>query len=263
MKDSMNKYGLLGPNNNQMTTLLNRIERQLGLSIMPLPDGLKKNDWAAIIAEDTIPVFSQYFPYSIVDIITPDQKKDDYFFIDQHLPDGARILGVKDIDWFSYRADSRFDRYGINIPTQEWLSRDYALSDVALTAVGNDMMSLFDLGIYPEFEYPNKIRLVSVNGTFISQYRPFPLRIFLEHPSLMTISPTMMEQFTKLAKADIALAIYNVLKYYDNMDTSFAQLSLQLDVLQDWANKRDDIIRELDEAHVNASNEYQSLIMTV
>ena len=37
MRDNMNKYGMLGKNNNQMTVLLNRIERQLGLSVMPLP----------------------------------------------------------------------------------------------------------------------------------------------------------------------------------------------------------------------------------
>ena len=55
-----NKYGMVGHNNNQMTIILNRIERQLGLSVLPLPDGLKKDDWARIIIEDTIPVFSQY-----------------------------------------------------------------------------------------------------------------------------------------------------------------------------------------------------------
>ena len=37
-----NKYGMVGHNNNQMTIILNRIERQLGLSVLPLPDGLKK-----------------------------------------------------------------------------------------------------------------------------------------------------------------------------------------------------------------------------
>lgn len=261
MRDNMNKYGMLGKNNNQMTVLLNRIERQLGLSVMPLPDGLKKDDWAAIIAEDTIPVFSQYFPYEVTEVITPEMKKDGWFFIDQNLPEGTRILGVRDIDWQAYKTDSRFDRYGINISAQDWMSRAYAVDDIALTAVGADLVSLFDLGIYIEFEYPNKIKLVTVNGTPVCQFRPFPLKVLIEHTSnLMTLSPTYMETFTKLAKADVATAIYQVLKYYDNMDTAYATLSLQLDTLNEWANKREEIIRELDEAHTTTANEHQPIM---
>lgn len=263
MLDSMNKYGMLGKNNNQMTVLLNRIERQLGLSVLPLPEGLKKDDWAKIIMEDTIPVFSQYFPYEITTVVNPNPSKDGWFFIDQNLPEGTRILGVKDIDWQSYRVDPRFDRYGINFQTYDFISRDYGVDDVAFSQVAADFMSLFNLGIYIEFEYPNKIKLVSVNGSPVSQYRPFPLKILIEHPGLHTLSPTYMETFTKLAKADIATAIWGVMKYYDNMDTAYATLSLQLDVVQEWANKREDIIRELDEAHVTTANEHSSLIMTI
>lgn len=263
-KDSMNKYGLLGRNNNQMTILLNRIERQLGLSVMPLPDGLKKDDWAGIIMEDTIPVFSQYFPYKLCEIITPDMKKGEWCYIDQNLPEGTRILGVKDLDWNAYKSDWTYDKYGINTLSQDYMaSREFILDDVALTAAGADLVSLFDLGIYIEFEMPNKIKLVTVNGAPVSQFRPFPLIILIEHPGLYTISPTMMEQFTKLAKSDVALAIYNVLKYYDDFDSAYGSLQLKLDVLQDWANRRDDIIRELDEAHNTTANENAPMIMTV
>ena len=72
-----------------------------------------------------------------------------------------------------------------------------------------------------------------------------------------------METFIKLAKCDIALAIWNVLKYYDNMDTSYATLALQLDTLQENANARSDVIRELEEAHVTTANEHQPIMMTV
>ena len=72
-----------------------------------------------------------------------------------------------------------------------------------------------------------------------------------------------METFIKLAKCDVALAIWNVLKYYDNMDTSYATLALQLDTLQENANARSDVIRELEEAHVTTANEHQPIMMTV
>ena len=79
----------------------------------------------------------------------------------------------------------------------------------------------------------------------------------------MTISPTMMETFEQLAQADIATYLYQQLKYYDNQDTVYMQLDLKLETLQEWMNKRDDIVRQLDEAHTTTANDGASLIMTV
>lgn len=249
---------------NQMTLLLNKIERRLGVSVLDLPETVGKPSWHTVIEEDTIPTFSRYFPYSIPVIVDNNCEKDGFFFIDRLLPEGCKILGVKDIDWESYRLDPRFDRYGINFSTYDFISRDYAIDDVAFTQVAADYLSLFNLGIYIEFLPPNKIKLVSVNGSPVSRYRPFPIRVFIEHPTnLMTISPTMMESFERLAQADVATFVYQQLKFYDNTDTVYANLDLKLDTLQEWYNKREDIVKELDEAHVSTANEYGSLIMTV
>ena len=249
---------------NQMTLLLNKIERRLGLSVLPIPENIGKDTWHTIIEEDTIPTFSRYFPYKITTIIDNTCEKDGFFFIDKDLPEGTKILGVKDIDWQAYRCDPRFDRYGINFSTYDFISRDYAIDDVAFTQMAADYMSLFNLGIYIEFEYPNKIKLVSVNGSPVSRYRPFPLQIFIEHPAnLMTISPTMMETFERLAQADVAGFLYQQLKYYDGTETVYTTLDLKLDTLQEWYNRREDIIRELDEAHTTTANEFGSMIMCI
>jgi hypothetical protein len=249
---------------NEMTRLLNKIERRLGLSVLNLPESMSKDNWANVIIEDTIPTFSRYFPYKITTIIDNTCEKDGFFFIDKDVPEGCKIIGVKDVDWQSYRVDPRFDRYGINFATYDFISRDYGIDDVAFSQVSADFMSLFNLGIYPEFIMPNKIRLVSVNGSPVSRYRPFPLEIFIEHPAnLMTISPTMMEIFENLAQADVAIFIYQQLKYFDDFDTTYAQLQLKLETLQNWSDKRDDIIRQLDEAHTTTANDGQPLIMTV
>lgn len=262
MANDLLKHGLIGKHNN-MTLLLNRIERQFGLRNYPLPEGLKKDDWPQIINEETIPTFSNYFPYCIQVIVTPEMEKDGFFFIDQTVPEGTRIIGVKDIDWLAYRSDARFDRYGINLDAQTWMTRQYALDDIAMTTVGADMMSLFQLGIFINFIPPNKIRLESVNGNTISKYRKFPLNVFIQHPGLHTISPTMMETFTLLAKCDVATAIYNELKYYDNMDTVYVNLDLKLDQLSQYADKREEVVRILDEAHISTSNEYQYSLITL
>jgi hypothetical protein len=73
----------------------------------------------------------------------------------------------------------------------------------------------------------------------------------------------MMEIFEQLAQADIATFLFQNLKYFDQQDTVYMQLDLKLDTLQEWANKRDDIIRQLEEAHTTTANEAQPIIMTV
>ena len=49
---------------NDMTALLDKIERRLGLiPLSPhLPEGMQKSDWAKIIETDSIITFSRYFP---------------------------------------------------------------------------------------------------------------------------------------------------------------------------------------------------------
>lgn len=261
----LNKYGMHSVNNNDMTRLLNKIQVRLQLgSNFPLPTGCKKDDWADIIMDQSISTFSEFFPYKIQDVISPDRVKNGYFFIDQNVPVGAKILGIADIDWLAYRSDSRFDRYGINLDAQTWMTRQYAIDDIAMTAVGNDLLSLFDLGIFIEYQAPNKCRLVSVNGNPVSQFRPFPLTILIEHPGLWTISPTMMETaFIKIAMCDVATLIYGEIKYYDGLDTVYANLDLKLDTLQEWANKRDDIIREFQEAVTTTANDAAPIMVTV
>ena len=249
---------------NQMTLLLNKIERRLGLKVLTLPEGLTKDNWAEVIIEDTIPTFSRYFPHKITTIIDNTCEKDGFFFIDKDVPEGCKIIGVKDIDWQAYRCDPRFDRYGINFATFDFISRDYGIDDVAFTQTSADFMSLFNLGIYIVFDPPNKIKLESVNGSPVSRYRPFPLQIFIEHPAnLMTISPTMMETFESLAQCDVAIFLYQQLKYFDDFDTTYAQLQLKLDTLQSWADRREDLVNKLDEAHTTTANFDQTLIMTV
>ena len=249
---------------NQMTLLLNKIERRLGTKLMNLPDEFGKDSWAEIIAEDTIPTFSRYFPYKITTIIDHTCRKDGFYFIDKNLPDGTVILGCKDIAWGTYRADPRFDRYGINFSTYDFISRDYNVEDIGLTQCSADFLSLFNLGIYIEFLKPNKIKLVSVNGSEVSRHNPFPVDVYIQHPiSLMTIEPTMMETFEKLAISDVAIYLYENLKFYDGINTTFNTIDLHLDTIRDWAGRREEIVRELDEAHVSTANEFQSLIMTV
>ena len=250
---------------NEMTKLLNKAERRLGLSVIKLPEQLAKDKWADIVREDTLPTYSRYFPYmhvTVIDVRYHDENG--FFYIDRDLPEGTKIIGVKDIDWSSYRADSGIIKNNINYGTWDFAAAEYGAADIAMSQARTDYCSLFNLGIYIEEVPPNKIKLVSVNGSPVNQYSNFPIAVFIEQPdNLLGISPTMMETFEKLAFSDIATFLYNNLKYYDGTDTVFATLDLKLDLLNEWANKRDDIVNQLDEAHVSTANANQTMIMCV
>ena len=127
---------------NEMTKLLNKIERRLGLSVLTLPEKISKKNWHIVIEEDTIPTYSRYFPYKLTVIIDNTCEKDGFYFIDKDLPEGSKILGVKDIDWQAYRCDPRFDRYGINFSTYDFISRDYGIDDV-LSGCGDKKYAVF------------------------------------------------------------------------------------------------------------------------
>jgi hypothetical protein len=64
----------------------------------------------------------------------------------------------------------------------------------------------------------------------------------------------MMETFENLATADVAKFLYENLKYWDGLETAFVNVDMKLSELNDEANKRDQIIETLDQAHVSTAN---------
>ena len=92
---------------NDMTLLLNKIERRLGLTplINHLPKELSKEEWGKIILEDSLVTFSRYYPNAFKMVInkeTVDKETVDgttYYYIKDEILQGAKLLGLKDIDW--------------------------------------------------------------------------------------------------------------------------------------------------------------------
>ena len=64
-------------------------------------------------------------------------------------------------------------------------------------------------------------------------------------------------------EADVAKYLYENLKYYDGLETVYANMDLKLSDLENEAGKRDDIVEKLEEAHVSAANPNQPLILCV
>lgn len=252
---------------NKMTMLLNKIERRLGTNIINLPKQLSKEEWSNIIKEDTIPTFSRYLPNAIrVLINTKETDSEGYSWVDDNLSDSIKILGIRDIDWSAFGTINGGSKTPAGFGIYDMWSSQYGIDEIGLLQARADVTSLYNTAIYPEFKYPNKIRFKTAAGTAAInfQYDTVPVTLLVEHSlDLSTIAPTKMEIFENLATADVASFLYENLKYFDNLETVFANIDIKIDSLKERADKREDIINELKDGYVSAANSNQPLMYTV
>lgn len=252
---------------NNMTLLLNKLERRLGLKPLNLPEDIRKDKWADdIIIPDTLTTFSRYFPNEFkYTVNTSENKKDGYYLIDEAIADNAEILGIRDISWEDFSNDSLKVQQDQGYGIYDYLSYNYGMEDAMMLQMRADHMSLFNNGVYPEFVYPNKIAIKSVTGATVSNgLSQFKVILLIKHSAnLSTISPTKMETFESLAQADLANYLFKYLKYYDQLETVYATIDLKLSDLETEAGKRDDIIQQIKDGYVSAANDNQPIIFTV
>lgn len=250
---------------NAMTKLLDKIEIRLGMKAINLPEDLAKDKWADIIINQSIETFSRYYPLKVSYEVKQETRKGKYYIIDEtYIAPNIKILGLKDLKWdeFSPNVLSEYNQpYGI----YDLLSNQYDFDDIALIQARSNQMSLFNNGVYPEFVYPNKIAIKNAAGVDICLgSASFKVEILIEHsPNLQTISPTKMETFEKLAQADVATFLYQNLKYYEGLETVFANVQLHLDELQMEATKRDEVMNKIEDGYVSAGNEGQPSIYCI
>src|SRR5574344_2185337 len=229
---------------NKMNILLSKIERRLGTKPLMLPEDINKDNWAEeIIIPDTIATFSRYFPHMVRIKVpnTPDNKKNGYYVINTDLIGGAEILGVKDIAWDIFGECGLVQQSGIGINDYMSTYNNYSMDDVMLLQARADMTSVFNTSIFVDFQEPNLIKLQSATHGDITG----------------GMSDIPMDTFENLATADVASALVAYLQHYDGLETVFANVDLKLNYLENWASKREDIVRYLDDCHVNPANKNQ------
>lgn len=258
---------------NNMTKLLNKAARRLHLRlIIPKLEAidLGKDVWAAeAIIEDSLPTFSKYFPRKIPFIINRNTPKDEdgYMFIDEELAENQEIIGIQDLDFKSLSNNqlTYMQDIGYGFVDEQALQGGLSVEDIANVQMASDLSSLFNNGIYINSMPPNKFKLVSSTGNNISfGLRSYNIFLLVTHNSnLITIPPTQMETFEQLCFSDIATLLLGTLKYYDGLETIFTNVDLQLSILENWSEKREEIVNKLDEAHVSASNDACPVLIVV
>lgn len=250
---------------NIMSRLLDKIERRLGTKPLNLPSDISKDKWAKeVIENETLDTFSRFFPHKIPYFLTPENKKNDMYLIDEDTCENQVILAVGDIDWHDF--SSKSPPFGINnIGSIILTDTSYDFEDICMTQMQADHSSLFTSGIYIDWYPPNKVKLsTTLSNNYLNFMQNIPIALFVKHtPNLMTIEPTKMETFEKLAQADIATFLYQYLKHYDGIDTVFATTDLKLASIEEEANKREDIVQKLEDNYVSAANRNQPVFYTI
>ena len=258
---------------NDMTRLLNKIERRLGLTpLLPsLPEYLSKQHWCDVIKEDTMVTFSRYFPYHMKMVINDescDKKKENnivWYYIKSELLDGIKLLGVLDIDWLdntTRNASLGATSLGGGYYYPSFACPAATFESIISLQTNADFASLYNRGVYIDFEYPNRFAIKGLGNTNYD-LNSFVIILLIEHKSLSTISPTKMETFESLAIADVANWLYMNLRYYDNLNTAFVEIDLKLQELNSIADKRESIIEDLKNSYVSTSNSQIPYIWTV
>lgn len=250
----------------KMTRLLNKIERRLGTKMLNLPDHLTKDKWADVIIEDTLTTYSRYFPNKLrINIDNSWAQKNGYFLIDDKICDSCEIIGVRDIAWDDFAHDSLKMQGDQGYGIYDYLSNNYGLDDIGMLQMRADHTSLFNNGIYIDFIEPNMIKLVNVTGAEVHRLtRGFPIDLLVKHAeNLMTISESKMEIFEDLATADVATFLYNELKYFEGIETVYANIDMKLGDLESKASRREDIIATIKENYVSAGNDNQPIMFTI
>ncbi len=192
-------------------------------------------------------------------------NKDGWYMIDESQINGF-FLGIQDIDYSSLAVDNRFYIQQMGIGQVDYMSMQsgIGMEDFAMAQMGANMSGLFNNGIFLETQGDNMFRISNCLGYKMRWLKKCRLKIRLRHSeSLNTISAGTMTIFEDLCCADVATYLYNELKFYDGQDTGYGNYDLHMDKLEEWMNKRGDIIEQLTEASVSASNPACPIMWTI
>jgi len=253
------------PMMNEMTKLLNKIERRLGTKQLNLPEYLQKDKWATeVICNDTLDTFSRYFPHKIPYVLGPENKKGPYYLIDESICESVTILGAGDINWRDWSHHYPGLMYG-GVNSYDMMTSGVDFETFADVQMMADHVSAFSNGIYVEFYPPNRIKLnIVISSSFLTNFQRIPIDLFVKHSdNLKTIPPTQMETFERLATADVATFIFEQLKMYDQLEMVYANVDLKLSSLEEKARERREVVDYLEQNYVSAANKNQPIMITV
>ena len=212
------------------TWALNRARAFLGQNVTGQVD-FHDEDILACLDAETLPTLSIYLPY--FQDFTIDVQRDQLAGrngVFQIQANGERILRV-------HRIREGIAAYG------NMLYDPTLFGDVLDRQLVADRQSATELTLTWDFRAPNTIELFPK----ALGYAQFNVECACVHPThLRTVPPTAREILRELFLADLAIDVLSVRQYFQNIQSVFGELNLNLDRLQQQADKRSEIIEKLE-----------------
>jgi hypothetical protein len=185
-----------------------------------------------IIREQSIPLFSKYFPlmidFNIKDTTayTLPETCSTIRIPTSEYPYHNRIIGVSKV-------------IPANLPIEGRTYYSDMEMDIFNRQFAADLAGGIIVPLTSRFIPPNKIELFPKH---VRQTKLF-IRLMVEHdPNFFTIPHNLEEQFRELALIDAKEAIYNIRKNFPSINTVFGSIEVDIDSFSGMEDKRKDLI---------------------
>lgn len=226
-----------------LSTLITRIKRKLGIYTIALPIDNLDEFIEDIIRDTTLPVFSLYQPYNErmhINLKNLKRIDKDTTYETFLLPEfnERRLLYVKDVQY----DDRSLSAIGLWDGTTPFVSGNL-LNQMMVSNAASRLSSLTIPKMTFEFMPPRTIRLYNA----YTSYNVIMELAFEHDKSLQSIPPTVEESFFKLALLDVKDGLYPTIKHYNEIESAYGRIELKID---DWANaesERNDLISQWDD----------------
>lgn len=216
-----------------MAKAIRTIKRRLGILYFKLP--IPDEDLIEVLEDDTLGVFSTYYPLYVPYVMNLNKCKIDdrnniYKIDTRMLGEGMDIITVEDINYDAYRS---------GLP----VGYTTDVFDYSTITAGMNLQAVMNNPITWDFIYPDKLKIDDELSGYVDGEVILSLGV-KHNKSLASIPPGLEETFYRLALLDVQIFLYNNLKHFTGIDTTFGQIDLKID---EWSSADDDRINLINE----------------
>lgn len=226
--------------------LLGHIKAYMGniTRVIPITD----DEIMEIVYQETLPVFSSYFPYFkyITVNVDRDQTERPGVYRIIHEPE-LTLLGVVEV--------LRDPIYSSGAP---YYMPYFNTTNVFEAQAAADLNSMTTVPTTFRFFPPN---IIEIFPKYCYSY-DFMVKCMFEHPKhLATITPMMYIQFKRLALLDVKAAIYEMYIMLEGVSTAFGSIDLKLDSFSSAKDERTSLLEEFEKRYLQQAHRKKIIIL--
>ena len=231
------------------THVINYIEKCLGFQFTDIE--LTHDEILENIRRDTLVTFSKYFPYQERLLIDSEKDLVPGYVNRYYLKCESEVLNVNRIIGLGTMGSDAIAAFIHPSAMAQMMGDPISLQMSA------DILSLTKNPITFVYYHPNQVE-IAPNYAMSNNY--IVMCNTVHHNHFGTI-PTLLERdFLDLAYCDTAMILYSIRKRFNNMQTSFGSMELNLDDLSEAKEKRNELIEKMTSSSLRYSKRKKIII---